>query len=464
MACALQPRRFHSRLLDMTSRFSGRGGRVAGVARVTIICATLLLFTATAAWAGSSSNARATPGLLAVHPGPHGYFEYTISPGAATSGKVLVRDLTASPARYLVYITAARTSPVAGVAYGQPQANPHGISAWIKLATASVKTPARGHATVSFTVSVPHATAPGDYVAAVAAQPPAPTATRSASPTKRGVRLLTTTRVIIAVVIHVPGPRAPAANFTAPSVTLEQQRRQVLTIPINDTGNALMKPYLGGSLRRCTGTRPVLRLHRALDTFVPHTSIDYPLVSQPPGPEHRLLPHHPHPRPKRRRTATGHLHRHPARRRARNQDPPPPQPAHPRPPPRPPSVADRRARRRDTAAPPHHAPAPTSTPRTPPTAHTPRPTSPSTQKHSRLRSRSVVRESETGLARLAGWPWDRSFRSWVAIRLRCAIATERCFRRRPRSIFAADAYVYSSRLFSAVEPDIAVVVADEAGQ
>jgi hypothetical protein len=91
-----------------------------------------------------------------------------------------------------------------------------------------------------------------------------------------GVTLLATTRVIVAVVIHVPGPAAPAARFGLPSVGLQQHRRQVFTIPIDDAGNMLMKPYLAANLRPCAGGPVVLSLVRQLDTFVPHTSIDYP--------------------------------------------------------------------------------------------------------------------------------------------------------------------------------------------
>lgn len=257
---------------------------VADRIRVTVVCASVLTIvfaivaalTGTPAWASSSPSAPAAPGLFPVHPGPRGYFEYTLSPGAAASGTIVVHDLTASPASYLVYVTGATTSPVSGVAYGQPEAHPPGTAAWVQLSVGSVHLPGKGAGPVHFTVTVPAATAPGDYVAALAAQTPTPTATAPPSSTKRGVRLLTTTRVIVAVVVHVPGPATPAARFGPPTVGLQQHRRQVLTVPIDDTGTVLMKPYIAGDLRRCSGGRPVLRLARQLDTFVPSTSIDYP--------------------------------------------------------------------------------------------------------------------------------------------------------------------------------------------
>jgi hypothetical protein len=55
------------------------------------------------------------------------------------------------------------------------------------------------------------------------------------------------------------------------------------------------------------------------------------------------------------------------------------------------------------------------------------------------------------LARLAGYPFEVRYSDGALVRARAAAGV------------AADAYVYFSRLFSGVEPDIAVVVVDEAG-
>jgi hypothetical protein len=256
---------------------------MVSVARMNVACLSVFILslamvlapTEMQTWASSTSSTPAAPELLPVHPGPNGYFEYTLFPGAATSGAIVVHNRTASPASYLVYVTGATTSPVSGVAYGQFEPHPFGIAAWVQLSTGSVHLPSNGASTVHFTVAVPGATTPGYYVVALVAQTPTPTATTPTSSTKTSVHLLTTTRVIVAIVIHVPGPVAPAASFGRPSVGL-QQHRQVFTIPIHDTGNVLMKPYLAGDLRNCAGGPPVLRLARQLDTFVPHTSINYP--------------------------------------------------------------------------------------------------------------------------------------------------------------------------------------------
>ena len=259
-----------------SSPFHRPAGLVARAAGVCVSALAALAVTGAAAWASPAPAAPAAPGLFPVHPGPHGYFDYTLPPAGATSGTVVVDNPTGSPARYLLYAAGASTSPVGGVAYGQPEAHHAGPASWLTLSASFVTLGPKGRSPLRFSVAVPPSAAPGDYVAAIAAQAPPAASTTAPAAAGRAVRLVTTTRVIVAVVVHVPGPAHPAARFGRPSVGLQAQRRQVLSVPIDDTGNALMKPYLAGDLRRCSGGAPVLHMARQLDTFVPKTSIDYP--------------------------------------------------------------------------------------------------------------------------------------------------------------------------------------------
>ena len=55
----------------------------------------------------------------------------------------------------------------------------------------------------------------------------------------------------------------------------------------------------------------------------------------------------------------------------------------------------------------------------------------------------------SGLAYLGGYPFEVRYSDGALVRARAA------------ADIAADAYVYFSRLFSAVRPDIALIVADE---
>jgi len=242
-----------------------------------VLLSAALMTTGAQAWASPSSNPPSAPGLSPVNPGPNGYFQYTIAPGASTSGAFTVSNLTTTPTSYLVYVSDATTSPVSGVAYGQLETHPAGVPSWVQLSTGLLHLASKGASTVHFSVTVPKGTASGDYVVGLVAQTQTPTKiVKATTSSKTSATLITTTRVIVAAVVRVPGPIKPEASFGQPSIRIQQHRRQVLVIPIHDTGNVLMKPYLAGKLLSCSSGKTVLNLDRQLDTFVPHTSIDYP--------------------------------------------------------------------------------------------------------------------------------------------------------------------------------------------
>jgi len=249
--------------------------RAGAVVSAVLLCATALVVSAAPALA-ATSDAQPPPGMSPVNPAPSGYFEYSLKPGHSISGTVVLHDTADTPARYLVYVTGANTSPTTGVAYGQHLFRQLGSARWVRLTSGVVAVKAHGKTADHFVVSVPNGAPPGDYVIGIAAQSPGHAISTGTTGKTTGVRLVTTTRTIIAVVVSTPGPTVDAYRFGAPSVVLQQHLRQVLTIPIEDTGNRLTKPYLAGSLARCSGGSPVLRIARQLGTFVPHTHIDYP--------------------------------------------------------------------------------------------------------------------------------------------------------------------------------------------
>lgn len=227
----------------------------------------------------SGAAGTAAPGVSPVQPGPGGYFEYTLAPGASTSGSVVVRNRSDAPATYDVYAADATTSPVTGVAYGESRTSEDGAASWIRLSTSEVKLAPGGHQTVDFAVTAAPEASPGQHVAAVGVQAPNVTGPRQSGAGGSSVSLVTNARVVVAVVVDVPGPAAAAARFGRPSVEVQQHIRQLISIPMANTGELLMKPVLSGTLRACgsDGSPVLVNFHRQLDTFVPHTAIRYPL-------------------------------------------------------------------------------------------------------------------------------------------------------------------------------------------
>jgi hypothetical protein len=231
----------------------------------------------------SASVGPAPPGLQPLNPGSNGYFEATLSPGQQHSFSVSVKNLGTSTETFQLYPADGTTSSVTGVQYSQPSPPPTGTGSWIKLAATRLTLPGGGEQTVSFIVTVPAGTGAGDHVGAVvgAGAGPATSTSSSTNASGSGVSLSVTSRVVVAVVIHVPTSNHIALQVGTPTFGIESGGRQFLSVPLNDSGDLLFKPHLTGTVTPCGSSAPAFTLDRQLDTFVPHTSIDYVYFVQP---------------------------------------------------------------------------------------------------------------------------------------------------------------------------------------
>lgn len=217
------------------------------------------------------------PGLQAVDPGANGYFEASLSPGGEVSFTVIVSNLGNTTETYRVYPADGTTAPVTGVAYSDAASRPAFAGSWITIAVPKVTLPPGGSQRVTFRVAVPAGAIPGDHVAAIASDSPA-ASQAIGNPSNGGapnVSLSVTSRVVIAVVIHIPGQTKVALQIGQPSFAIQNGGRQALLIPLNDTGDLLFKPRITGAVTPCQSSAPAVQIDRQLDTFVPHTAIIY---------------------------------------------------------------------------------------------------------------------------------------------------------------------------------------------
>lgn len=215
------------------------------------------------------------PGLVPNDPGPHGYFELSLNPGQSRMGSVVLSDPSSTGAIFDVYPVDAVTSAATGVAYSGLGDAPTSAGSWVHLDLHSVALQAHQSRSVTFQVSVPPRIHPGDYVAGIAAQNPTAAHQGGSTGLGVGVSLAVDTRVVVAVVIHVPGPAATAIQLGRPRLAAQNGVRQVVELPMTDNGGLLAKPELSSAVRRCTGGPNLASITRQLDTFVPHTTITY---------------------------------------------------------------------------------------------------------------------------------------------------------------------------------------------
>lgn len=230
--------------------------------------------------AAGPQGANPTALMTTSHPFPHGYMEYSAAAGQTLQDSVSVKNPGPGPATFDIFAADGLTSQVSGVVYADmqhpfpdgPSGNgEYGAGTWISLSSSSVQLAEGQTTTVNFTVQVPGTAAPGDYVGSVSAENPSPARTNG----QFGFNV--TTRTTIAVVVHVAGPvKTEGVTVGTPFVTVENRTRQILNIPLKYFGDVLVKPYVNLRVADAHG-RVLLHIDRQLDTFVPHTTLIFPV-------------------------------------------------------------------------------------------------------------------------------------------------------------------------------------------
>ena len=227
-----------------------------------------------------AAGSDAAPILRTSHAFPHGYIEYQASAGQTITETFTVVNGGQVAGSFNLFAADGLTSQVTGVVYAD-QANPfpdglsgngeYGAGTWITLSAPSVQLEPGASSVVDMTVRVPATAAPGDWVGSVSAENPV----ISRSGGQFGFNV--TTRVTIAVVVHVTGVvHLQAVNIGTPFITVENRTRQILNVPLQYMGDVLVKPFV--NLRLLDAHQRVLfSIDRQLDTFVPHTTLIYPI-------------------------------------------------------------------------------------------------------------------------------------------------------------------------------------------
>jgi hypothetical protein len=221
-------------------------------------------------------------GLRALGNPKLGYFVYDLTPGATKSGAIIVSNTGDRTGTVKLYAADATTGRTTGTVYLTNHAA-FKTGAWVKLATNSLRLAPGRHATVPFTVRVPAGAKPGQWVAGIVAET-TQAAQGPAAKHKANVRIRIRNLTIVAVQVNLPG--APVVSFTIGGVSTGGQHGfQQVIVHFANAGNLLRKPHGTVTILDST-SRVVEKLTYAMDTFLPQTSIDYPLLLKkalPPG-------------------------------------------------------------------------------------------------------------------------------------------------------------------------------------
>ena len=213
-------------------------------------------------------------GLRAVGNNERGYFVYTLAGGASQSGAVIVSNVGTAAGTVKLFTADATTGRTTGTVY-ETDTRPTRTGSWVKLSRTSLTLAAGAHQTVSFTVHVPAGTPVGQWVGGIVAETfHAPTSSKSNQ--KANVQIKIRDLTIVAVQANVPGPQR--VKFTFGKVSTGGQRGfQQVFVHISSLGNVLTKPAGKVTILDTTG-KAVETLSYTMDTFLPQTAIDYPIL------------------------------------------------------------------------------------------------------------------------------------------------------------------------------------------
>jgi hypothetical protein len=212
-------------------------------------------------------------GVRAIGNPKLGYFVYPAHAGTVLHGAVAVTNTGDRAGSVKLYTADATTGATSGTVY-LTDSHPVGVGTWISLGSHTLTLKPSQRTTVPFTVHVPAGAKAGDFVGGIVAE----TVLQRQGPQsshKTNVQIKVRNLSIVAVEVNIPGPKV--AKFTIGDVNVggSKGRQQVFVHLAND-GTILAKPKGSITIRTSTGS-VIQTISFRLDTFLPHTAIDYPI-------------------------------------------------------------------------------------------------------------------------------------------------------------------------------------------
>jgi len=230
----------------------------------------------------SAAPSSATPGaavfaLVPQHYDPslnatRSYFVTVARPGTTFQNSVRVRNMGTESGTALLYAVDATTGQTSGAVYLGRRMPRHGVGAWITLGARSVTLAPGQSQIVPITVQVPGGAHPGDHLGGIVAENAAVTKASGHGALQIKIRHLT----IAAVEVQVPGNAATLVDVTGVRAGGEHGYQYVY-LHLKNLGALTARPtgqlLISGVDGKQTATRSL-----RLDTFLPGTAIDYPVL------------------------------------------------------------------------------------------------------------------------------------------------------------------------------------------
>ncbi len=235
------------------------------------------LLGAFAAASASGAPGAATFALLPQHYDPslnatRSYFVAVARPGATFRNSVRVSNMGTRTGTALLYAVDATTGQTSGAVYLGRRMPRHGVGAWITLGVNTVTLAPGRSRIVPITVRVPAGTRAGDHLGGIVAENATVTQATGHGALQIKIRHLT----IAAVEVQVPGTASTRFDVTGVRAGGEHGYQYVY-LHLQNLGALTTKPF-GQVVISSADGQPVATRNLRLDTFLPGTAIDYPLL------------------------------------------------------------------------------------------------------------------------------------------------------------------------------------------
>ena len=212
--------------------------RPHGPVRIALATVALALaFLATPGPAAAVEN-----GTLGIRPAIEAdFFHLSLYPGAATDATAIVNNFTQTPVTLLNYPVDGQTSPQGTFALASQSDPRTGVGAWVTLNADHITVPANSKLKVSFRITVPTGTPPGDYAGGLIIQSPPVQGETGTAKGDTTFRLDIVQRQGVRIYLNVAGIAVKALQHD----DLSWQKTGdtlTFTLPVHNTGNTILHP------------------------------------------------------------------------------------------------------------------------------------------------------------------------------------------------------------------------------
>lgn len=204
---------------------------------------------------------------------PHGgYFVVAGSPGQVLTQSVALRNDSDAPLDLRLGAVDATTANLGGSAFALDTDAPAQMGGWIALDKTSLTLAPKASLTVPFRITVPAGATSGVHLAGISVLvPAAKDAALDAAGNKAGASVTVQSRRVIAVQVNLPGPAEPELVITGVS-PVARPTGLFLELAVSNRGGGMTK---GEGV--VTLAKDGFEQKFSVDTFIPGTSIAYPI-------------------------------------------------------------------------------------------------------------------------------------------------------------------------------------------